>query len=188
MSWPGRHNVENALGATAACMMYGIPLPEIKAAIAAFTGVLRRFDYQLRSEEVVFIDDYAHHPEELKATISSVKELYPNDKIMGIFQPHLYTRTRDFAAGFGESLSLLDEVLLLDIYPARELPIPGVTSEMILELITSRSKNVVSKEALIERALASNARVILTLGAGDIDQLVAPLRKALMSKYQITVA
>lgn len=188
MSWPGRHNVENALGATAACMMYGIPVAEIKAAIAAFTGVLRRFDYQLRTNEVVFIDDYAHHPEELKATINSVKELYPNDKILGIFQPHLYTRTRDFAEGFGTSLSLLDEVLLLDIYPARELPIPGVTSEMILNLITTPSKSVVTKDKLIEKVLTSDARVILTLGAGDIDQLVAPLKNALMSKHQITVA
>jgi UDP-N-acetylmuramate--alanine ligase len=188
MSWPGRHNVENALGATAACMMYGIPVAEIKAAIAAFTGVLRRFDYQLRTNEVVFIDDYAHHPEELKATINSVKELYPNDKILGIFQPHLYTRTRDFAEGFGTSLSLLDEILLLDIYPARELPIPGVTSEMILNLITTPSKSVVIKDKLIEKVLTSDARVILTLGAGDIDQLVAPLKNALMSKHQITVA
>jgi UDP-N-acetylmuramate--alanine ligase len=185
MTWPGRHNVENALAACAAASAAGIPVSAIKKALESFAGVKRRFDYQIRSKRVTFIDDYAHHPEELRATIESVKELYPGEKVLGIFQPHLYTRTRDFADGFGTSLSLLDEVILLDIYPARELPIPGVTSEMILERVKTPGKSISSREGLIARVLDSDATVILTLGAGDIDQMVEPIRNALTSKYTV---
>ncbi len=188
LSWPGRHNVENALAASAACYLHGIPFEEIKSAMFAFSGVHRRFDYQVRNSEVVYIDDYAHHPEELKATILSAKELYPGRKILGIFQPHLYTRTRDFADGFGASLSLLDELLLLDIYPARELPIEGVTSEMILNRVTIPAKGIVSKADLVAQVLKSDANIVLTLGAGDIDTLVNPLKSALETKFQITAA
>ena len=183
MQWPGRHNVENAAGAIAACITYGISVEGIKKSLDSFEGVKRRFDYQLRSEQVTFIDDYAHHPAELSATILSVKELYKGKKVLGIFQPHLFTRTRDFADGFGASLSLLDELILLDIYPARELPIPGVTSEMIAEKVTILNKKVCSKETLIQEVMKSSASVILTLGAGDIDQLVHPLKYALEQKY-----
>jgi UDP-N-acetylmuramate--alanine ligase len=188
MSWPGRHNVENAVAAYAAAHAAGVPPMKIRDALASFTGVRRRFDYQVRSRKITYIDDYAHHPEELRAAISSVRELYPGSKILGIFQPHLYTRTRDFAGGFGESLSLLDELLLMDIYPARELPIPGVTSEMILDLVRIGSKSICPRELIISKVLDSDANVILTLGAGDIDQLVKPLANALISKFSVQTA
>ncbi len=183
LTWPGRHNVENATGAAAACMAFGLAPDSIRKALESFEGVKRRFDYQIRSEAITMIDDYAHHPEELKAAILSVKELYKGKKILGIFQPHLYTRTRDFADGFGSSLSLLDELILLDIYPARELPIAGVTSEMILEKVSIAKKQVSSKALLVENVLLSDAAVVLTLGAGDIDQLVQPIKNSLERKY-----
>ena len=183
LTWPGRHNVENATGAIAACHTFGIGMDGIQAAIETFSGVKRRFDYQLRSPKITYIDDYAHHPEELKATILSVKELYPDRKVLGIFQPHLYTRTRDFVDGFGSSLSFLDELILLDIYPARELPIPGVTSEMIADKVTIASKQLCTKGEVINLALQSDAPVVLTLGAGDIDELVPALRQSLENKY-----
>ena len=142
LTWPGRHNVENATGAFAACLTFGMTPETIMKGIESFEGVKRRFDYQIRSERITMIDDYAHHPEELRATIQSVKELYKGKKVLGIFQPHLYSRTRDFAEGFGASLSLLDELILMDIYPARELPIPGITSEMILDKVQIATKQV----------------------------------------------
>ncbi len=184
MQWPGRHNVENACGALAACRTFGISYNGIRKALDSFQGVKRRFDYQIRTKQVVFIDDYAHHPEELRATIESVKELYSGKKILGIFQPHLFTRTRDFADGFGTSLSLLDELILLDIYPARELPLPGITSQMIADKVTINNKKVVAKDQLVKEVLESDANVILTLGAGDIDQLIQPLKNALEQKYR----
>ena len=183
--WPGRHNVENATGAIAACHTFGISLDDIRSALQSFTGVKRRFDYQLRSNQVVFIDDYAHHPEELKATILSVKELYPGKKVLGIFQPHLFSRTRDFVDGFAESLSHLDELILLDIYPARELPIPGITSDIIYNSVAISSKQISPKKELVKNVLASEADVVLTLGAGDIDEWVPEIRKALKDKYAI---
>lgn len=188
LSWPGRHNVENAVAAFAAAHAAGIPDEAIRSALASFTGVKRRFDYQIRSKRITFIDDYAHHPAELTAAILSVRELYPGATLLGIFQPHLFTRTRDFADAFGTSLSLLDELILLDIYPARELPIPGVTSDMILDRVTITAKSVCPREQIIEAVLASEATVVLTLGAGDIDQLVIPLRNALASKYSVQPA
>jgi UDP-N-acetylmuramate--alanine ligase len=141
--------------------------------------VHRRFEYIIRNEELTYIDDYAHHPEELRACISSVKELYPDKKIVGIFQPHLFTRTRDFAEEFSKSLSLLDVAILLPIYPARELPIEGVTSEMLLEKITSPKKQLLQKNEVIPYLESKKPEVLLTLGAGDIDAMVIPIKQAL---------
>jgi UDP-N-acetylmuramate--alanine ligase len=183
LNWPGRHNVENAVGALAACMAYGIGIGPIREALASFTGVQRRFDRRFASRERVYIDDYAHHPEELRATIESVRELYPGKKILGIFQPHLYSRTRDFADGFGVSLSLLDQLLLMDIYPARELPIPGIDARTIVSRVTIRDKKICPREEVVPETLKSDAFVVLTLGAGDIDQLVPRLQSALEQKY-----
>jgi len=174
---PGRHNVENVVAAIAVASHLNIPAEKISKSVHGYTGVRRRFDYQVESGEVVYIDDYAHHPEELRACILSAKELYKGKKITGIFQPHLFTRTRDFADGFGKSLSLLDELILLDIYPARELPIEGVTSKMIFDLVSIPNKTLCRKEDVLDEMKARKVEVLLTLGAGDIDQLVDPLRK-----------
>lgn len=174
---PGLHNVENAVAAIAAAQIMGVLPLDIKKALKCFTGVNRRFDYRIQREDLVYIDDYAHHPEEIKACIHSVKQLYPDKKITGIFQPHLYSRTRDFAAGFSESLSALDEVILMDIYPARELPIPGISSEMLLNQITCKDKHVLKAEGIMNYLTDHRPQVLLTIGAGDIDQLVAPIEK-----------
>jgi len=180
-SYPGKINVENAIGACSVAILGGVKEEEIRAALSSFEGVRRRFDYQIRKNNLVFIDDYAHHPKELKESISSVRAIYPNKKITGVFQPHLYTRTRDFADGFAESLSLLDEVILLDIYPARELPIEGVSSEMIMKNITVPVCTC-SKEELIDLLDQKDLEVLLTLGAGDIDKLVEPIKNMLIEK------
>lgn len=180
-SYPGKINVENAIGACSVAILGGVKEEEIRAALSSFEGVRRRFDYQIRKDKLVFIDDYAHHPKELKESISSVRAIYPNKKITGVFQPHLYTRTRDFAEGFAESLSLLDEVILLDIYPARELPIEGVSSEMIMKNITVPVCTC-SKEELIDLLEQKDLEVLLTLGAGDIDKLVEPIKNMLIEK------
>lgn len=174
---PGSHNVENTVAAIAVARRLGISPEKISAAVHSYTGVRRRFDYQVKTEDFVYIDDYAHHPEELRACISSVRELYPSKKITGIFQPHLYTRTRDFADGFARSLSLLDELILLEIYPARELPIEGVTSELIYEKVTIPNKALCRKEDVLQELKTGKIEVLLTLGAGDIDQLVEPIKK-----------
>ena len=176
---PGRHNVENAVAACAVALQSGVETEKIKLALASYRGVHRRFEYHIRNKNLTFIDDYAHHPEELRAAISSVKELYPDKKITGIFQPHLYTRTRDFVDGFAESLSLLDQLFLLDIYPARELPIEGITSKIILDKVTITDKKIVAKENLLAELKASKPEVVMTLGAGDIDALVVPIKKTL---------
>jgi UDP-N-acetylmuramate--alanine ligase len=173
---PGLHNVENAIAAIAVARMLNIPEEDIRKAIFTYSGVKRRFDYQVRTPERVYIDDYAHHPEELRACISSVKELYPGKKIIGIFQPHLFTRTRDFAEGFAKSLSLLDTLILLDIYPAREEPIPGITSKIIFDKVNIKDKVLCSKDDVITELKRRKCDVVLTLGAGDIDQLVKPIR------------
>jgi UDP-N-acetylmuramate--alanine ligase len=177
---PGLHNVENAVAAIAAARNAGIGSDMIAKAIRTYEGVKRRFDYHVRTESLVYIDDYAHHPAELKACILSVKELYPSKKLTGIFQPHLFTRTRDFADGFAESLSLLDELILLDIYPARELPIEGVTSEMIFNKVTISDKVLCRKEYVVDELKKRRIDVLLTLGAGDIDQLVKPITNYLL--------
>ena len=179
---PGIHNVENAIGAYAIADKMGLDQQEIKAALGTYKGVYRRFETHVKTKELVYIDDYAHHPSELEMSIQSAKELYPGKKITGIFQPHLYTRTRDFVDGFAESLSLLDELILLDIYPARELPIEGVTSEIILNKVTCLKKNIVAKKDLLTEVSNTNVEVLLTLGAGDIDVFVPQIKELLIKK------
>jgi UDP-N-acetylmuramate--alanine ligase len=141
--------------------------------------VKRRFDYRVKKDKTVYIDDYAHHPEELKATIGSVKKLYPGKKVTGIFQPHLFSRTRDFADDFARSLDMLDECILLDIYPAREKPIEGVSSQMLLDKMELKNKKVMSKEEVLEFVKANRPEVLVTMGAGDIEGLVEPIEKIL---------
>ena len=175
----GMHNVENSLAAIGIAQQIGLKADEIKKALRSFSGVKRRFDYRFKSSKTIYIDDYAHHPEELKATISSAKRIYPDKKITGIFQPHLFSRTRDFADEFAKSLSLLDEVILLDIYPARELPLEGVTSKMLLDKITTKEKMLLSKQEVVEHIRKHDHQVIITMGAGDIDGLVKPIEDAL---------
>jgi UDP-N-acetylmuramate--alanine ligase len=169
---PGMHNVENAVAATGAVLQLDITPEAVKSALGSFAGVKRRFEYIVKNEHHIYIDDYAHHPEELKACIRSVKRLYPEKKLTTVFQPHLYTRTRDFADGFAEALDLSDELLLLDIYPARELPIEGVSSEMILGRMKLQDKRKCGKQEVVELIKNEKPELLLTVGAGDIDQLV----------------
>lgn len=178
----GIHNIENSVAAVAAARLLKVKSDDIRKALATFQGVKRRFDYQIISPNLIFIDDYAHHPAELKACINSVKALYPGKKITGIFQPHLYTRTRDFADEFARSLELLDHVILLDIYPARELPIKGIDSAMLLGKIKSESKELCTREELADRLIGECPEVLITMGAGDIDRLVEPLKTALLKR------
>ncbi len=179
---PGLHNIENAVAAAAVALKMGVTPDLIRSGISSFHGVRRRFDLRYSNGGLTYIDDYAHHPEELRACISSVRAMYPGQKITGVFQPHLFSRTRDFASGFSKSLSLLDEVLLLAIYPARELPIPGVVSEMLLEKITAPYKAVKSRAEVMDIIASMQEGVILTLGAGDIDQLVEPIVNVLQDQ------
>jgi len=169
---PGKFNLENAIAAAAVACTAGIPDALISQSLRSFEGVERRFDFQVMKNDFVYIDDYAHHPEELKACIKAVKELFPTKKITGIFQPHLFTRTRDFADDFARSLELLDELILLEIYPAREKPIPGIDSAMLLEKIQLKNKSICSKADLPRLLKSRKPEVLLTLGAGDIDQMV----------------
>ena len=178
---PGKHNIENAVAGSAVGIEMGIKKEKIKEALETYSGVKRRFDIKIQNPDIIYIDDYAHHPEELKACISSVKELYPDKKITGIFQPHLYTRTKDFADEFAKSLDLLDKVILLNIYPARELPMEGVSSEMILEKIKIKNKKICSNSKVFEELKNNKPEVLLTLGAGDIDKLVEPIENILKS-------
>jgi len=178
----GMHNAENAVAAITVASSLNIDEEKIKAAVADFRGVKRRFEYIIKTGELVFIDDYAHHPEELRALISSAKALFSDKKCTVIFQPHLYTRTRDLADGFAEVLDMAEEVILLPIYPARELPIAGVNSEMILEKMKSRNKRVLNKEEVkdwIKKDLKKQGKVLVTAGAGDIDLLVEPIKEIL---------
>jgi UDP-N-acetylmuramate--alanine ligase len=178
----GMHNVENAIAAITVASSLNIEEEKIKAAVADFRGVKRRFEYIIKTNELVFIDDYAHHPEELRALISSAKSLFSDKKCSVIFQPHLYTRTRDLADGFAEVLDMADEVILLPIYPARELPMAGVSSEMILDKMKSRNKGVLDKEELknwIRKDFKKQGKVLVTAGAGDIDLLVEPIKEIL---------
>lgn len=178
---PGRHNVENAVAAFAATLSLGLNTDDIKQAIASYKGAKRRFEYIIKQPNLVFIDDYAHHPEELRACISSVKEMYPGKKVLGIFQPHLFSRTRDFADGFAESLDLLDEAVLLEIYPAREKPMEGVNATMLLDKMKLAHKALVAKEDLPAYVASKKADVVLTLGAGDIDKLIEPVKNKLLN-------
>ncbi|WP_295670488.1 UDP-N-acetylmuramate--L-alanine ligase [uncultured Mucilaginibacter sp.] len=176
---PGTHNVENAVAAIESALMLDISPDAVKSALGSFAGVKRRFEYIVKNNDHIYIDDYAHHPEELKACIRSVKRLYPGKKLTAIFQPHLYTRTRDFADGFAEALDLVDELLILDIYPARELPIEGVNADMILGKMKLQNKRKCGKQEAVEIVKNEKPGLLLTVGAGDIDQLVQPLKHAL---------
>ncbi len=176
---PGHHNLMNALMALAMAKTFGTPTNDIAKALASFKGVQRRFSYQIKTERLVYIDDYAHHPTEIDAVHQAVRELYPNQKVLAVFQPHLFSRTKDFADDFAEKLSRFDEVLLLDIYPARELPLEGITSSWLLSKIENQNKKLVSKFELIPTILKSDATVIVTIGAGDIGELVPSIKKAL---------
>ncbi len=176
---PGKHNLMNALMALAMAKTFGIPNEDIASALLSFRGIKRRFSYQIKTENLVYIDDYAHHPTEINAVHQAVRELYPTQKVLAIFQPHLFSRTKDFADDFAKSLSQFDEVLLLDIYPARELPMEGITSSWLMSKMTNPNVKLVSKTDLIPAILQSKATVIVTIGAGDIGELVKPIKKAL---------
>lgn len=171
----GRHNIENAVGATAVSMLNGATADEVRDGLQNFMGVLRRFDIQLQSEKCVFIDDYAHHPGEISAFLSAVRQIYPQKKITGIFQPHLYSRTKDFYKDFAESLSVCDTLILLPIYPARELPIEGVTSSLIYDNCHAKEKYLCEKSELLDLLGKLKPELVLTMGAGDIDRLVKPI-------------
>lgn len=174
---PGIHNADNALACIGICNFLGLSENEIRSGLKSFKGVKRRFEYQVKSQNLTYIDDYAHHPTEIKALVDSVRMLYPNQKITGIFQPHLFSRTRDFFEGFAAELSKLDEVILMPIYPAREEPIPGVTSDALLEKISCPSKSILDPKDVIEKMAALKEGVFLTIGAGDIDRIVEPLKQ-----------
>lgn len=178
---PGLHNVENAVAAFAAVDQLGLTEEEIRNGLATYQGVKRRFDVHINTDKLVYIDDYAHHPTEISACIGSVRELFPGRKVKGIFQPHLFSRTKDHMSEFATSLSALDEVTLLDIYPAREEPIPGITSSVLLDKITIAQKELRSKQEVVDSLSPAEIDVLLTMGAGDIDQLVSPIKKKLAS-------
>lgn len=179
MSYQGKHNLENSIAAAAVCHLYGINEEIIASSLADYKGVKRRFETIIKTDKLIYIDDYAHHPKELKACISAVKDIYPDRKVLGIFQPHLYSRTRDFADEFAKSLELLDEIMILDIYPARELPIEGIDAHFLLGKIDHKYKKFVTKSDVLQYVKEHNIDVLLTLGAGDIDQLVEPLKEVL---------
>ncbi|MEX1187648.1 MAG: UDP-N-acetylmuramate--L-alanine ligase [Bacteroidia bacterium] len=175
----GFHNVENSLAAISVALDMGLDERQIRDSLASFQGVKRRFEYIIRSSDLMYIDDYAHHPAELNACIQSAQQMYPSKKITGVFQPHLFSRTRDFMDEFAQSLSVLDEVYLMDIYPAREKPIEGISSAALLEKITCKNKQVLSAQELPEALKLNRPEVLLTMGAGDIDQVVEPIKKIL---------
>jgi UDP-N-acetylmuramate--alanine ligase len=177
---PGRHNLMNAMMALAMAKTFGSPTKTIAKAMASFKGVQRRFSYQIKNENLVYIDDYAHHPTEINAVHQAILELYPNQKVLAIFQPHLFSRTKDFADDFAKSLSKFDEIILLDIYPARELQMEGITSDWLLSKIENTNKKLVTKTDLISSILESDAKIIVTIGAGDIGELVPKIKDALL--------
>lgn len=181
MGLPGLHNIENAVAAIEVALHLGIDPDKIRGALAGFRGVKRRFEYVVKSNDHVYIDDYAHHPEELRACLQAIKSLYPEKKLTTIFQPHLFTRTRDFAEGFAEVLKMTDDLIMLDIYPARELPIAGVNSAMILDKVEVAKKQNLSKQETIEYIRNTKPELLLTVGAGDIDTLVEPLKKVMQN-------
>jgi len=174
---PGIHNAENALACIVLLIWLGLTEEEIRSGLSSFTGVKRRFEYHCKKENFTYIDDYAHHPTEIKALLDSIDLLYPNRKVVGIFQPHLFTRTRDFFDGFAEQLSRLDEVILMPIYPAREEPIPGITSDALLDKITANKKSVIEASNIVSYIENIDNCILLTIGAGDIDRLVPQISK-----------
>ena len=169
---PGKHNVMNALAALSMANVYGISLESIKESLSTFKGVQRRFSYKINTDDLVLIDDYAHHPTEINAVENSVREMYPDEKVLAVFQPHLFSRTQDFIDDFAVALSKFDELLLLDIYPARELPIKGVNSAWLLNKIDLKKKELVSKEEVVDKIKKSSAKIVTMLGAGDIGMLI----------------
>jgi len=179
MGMPGRHNVENAIAAGTVALRLGVSPDDLRKGMASFRGVARRFDVRVTGPRMVYIDDYAHHPAELEACIGSVRELYPGRRITGIFQPHLFSRTRDLAADFAKSLAMLDTLFLLDIYPAREEPIEGITSEWLLEQVSIADKALATRADLVAQLRGRELDVVLTLGAGDIDRLVPDVQRLL---------
>ncbi|HNW49931.1 MAG TPA: UDP-N-acetylmuramate--L-alanine ligase [Prolixibacteraceae bacterium] len=182
LEYPGRVNVENILAASAAALLSGADPLSIKQTIPTYKGVQRRFDIRFKNDQVIYIDDYAHHPEEIKATVNSVKELYPGKKVLGVFQPHLFSRTRDFAEGFAQSLDLLDELLLLDIYPAREVPLPGVTSNIIFDQMKMTAKSLCTVGQVVSTLREKEFDILMTMGAGNIDRLIDPICEMLKTK------
>lgn len=183
-SLPGRHNVMNALAALAMADVYGVSLENIKHSLSTFKGVKRRFSYKIKTEDFVLIDDYAHHPAEINAVESSIREMYPNETILVVFQPHLFSRTRDFIDDFASALSKFDEVLLLDIYPARETPISGVNSEWLFGKITCKSKKQTKKNNLVKDIKNSSAKVVAMLGAGDIGVTIQEVTNQLLKTIE----
>jgi UDP-N-acetylmuramate--alanine ligase len=181
LGMPGRHNVENAVAAASMAHHLGVPGDRLRKGLASFRGVSRRFELRARTAKSVFIDDYAHHPAELEACIRSARELHPGRRITGIFQPHLFTRTRDLAEGFAHSLALLDELILLEIYPAREEPIPGIDGAWLLARVPLKNKVLCTKEQLVPLLRTRDVDILLALGAGDIDREV-PAIAALLNE------
>lgn len=184
-SLPGHHNLSNALIAFAMAKSYGVSNENIKNALASFKGVRRRFSFQIREEKLVYIDDYAHHPTEIEAVHQAVRELYPNKKILAIFQPHLFSRTKDFIDGFAESLAKFDAIGLMEIYPARELPIEGVDSSWLLEKIDNPNKRLVQKNEILSFVVESDYDVLVTIGAGDIGEMVKDIKKTVNEKIEL---
>jgi UDP-N-acetylmuramate--alanine ligase len=178
----GDHNVLNCLAAVSIADKFISDKEKLKAAIESYKGVKRRFEYIIKSENLIYVDDYAHHPTEIEKTVSTLKNLYPDKKITGIFQPHLYSRTKDFQTGFAETLNPLDKIILIDIYPAREEPIQGITSEIILEKIENPNKKLVLKENLLTELEKDTNQVYVTIGAGDIDRFVEPIKELLTKR------
>lgn len=179
---PGWVNVENGIAAAAICLTYGINPEKIRKALGSFQGVKRRLDIHLNTEKLSYIDDYAHHPKELSTAISSMRDIFPGRKLTAVFQPHLFTRTRDFADGFAEALSKVDKLILLDIYPAREEPIPGVTSEIIFDKVTAPEKVLLKKEELMDYLAKEPLDVLVTFGAGNIDRFIGPITELLRKR------
>ena len=183
LSLPGFHNVENALAAIKSALLLGVTPDKVKEGIATYKGVRRRFEFVYKSDDRVYIDDYAHHPEELNSFIDSTKALYPEKKLTVVFQPHLFSRTKDFSAEFASALDKADKVLLMEIYPARELPVEGVNSALILDKMQLANKQIIAKEELIDTLRKADFEVLATLGAGDIDRMVPEIKLLLETNY-----
>lgn len=179
---PGNHNIFNATTAFAMAYEYGVSPEIIKKALLSFPGIKRRFSFQIKTENLIYVDDYAHHPTEIDAVHQALRELYPNQKITAVFQPHLFSRTRDFGQAFAESLDQFDEILLMDIYPARELPLEGISSDWLFDMMKNDNKKRVSKNNLIDELLLSKNQVFVTIGAGDIGEFVKQIKNELLKK------
>ncbi len=178
-------NIENAVAAMAIAWLNGVKEDELRKGIASYRGVQRRFDFHIKTDKIVFLDDYAHHPQEIKSSIDGIRRLYPNRKLTVVFQPHLYTRTRDLADEFASVLSCVDELILLDIYPAREQPIPGITSQWLLDKVQTANKKLMSKEELVSSASTADYDVLMMVGAGDLDLLVPQIKKTLERRFEL---